>query len=142
MSPSQAQRPPSLASKVGRRPMTIGLTPLIDVVFILIVFFMLASSFDQWRSVTLDAPAIGAGKSSDSRPLLVDVGPDTIRISGQTLTIGELAARITDEIGTETDRIVLITPMDDVRVQKIIRVVDTVSAAGARNVSLLQASQR
>ena len=31
----------------------ISLTPLIDVVFILLVFFMLASSFLDWRSIDL-----------------------------------------------------------------------------------------
>ena len=32
-------------------PRPISLTPLIDVVFILLIFFMLASSFLDWRAV-------------------------------------------------------------------------------------------
>ncbi|MBO8087018.1 MAG: biopolymer transporter ExbD, partial [Marichromatium sp.] len=42
-----------LARRVRRNP--ISLTPLIDVVFILLLFFMLASHFDQWRALALDA---------------------------------------------------------------------------------------
>ncbi len=40
----------------GRRRALISLTPLIDVVFILLVFFMLPSSFLDWRAIDLDPP--------------------------------------------------------------------------------------
>lgn len=47
----------------GVRPL-ISLTPLIDVVFILLVFFMLVSSLTQWTSVTLEtAGRFVAGKA-------------------------------------------------------------------------------
>lgn len=36
-----------------RRRLTISLTPLIDVVFILLVFFMLASQFADWKQYEL-----------------------------------------------------------------------------------------
>jgi biopolymer transport protein ExbD len=45
--------------KVRRKSSGISLTPLIDVVFILLVFFMLASSFDQLRAVELTPPQKG-----------------------------------------------------------------------------------
>ena len=43
----QLDRPAAPARKL------IGLTPLIDVVFILLLFFMLTSSFFQWQSLDL-----------------------------------------------------------------------------------------
>ena len=39
--------------KKRSRTLFIGLTPLIDVVFILFVFFMLSSSFTQWNTIQL-----------------------------------------------------------------------------------------
>ena len=49
----------------GRRRPLISLTPLIDVVFILLVFFMLASSFLDWRSIDLNAPAQAAAMANN-----------------------------------------------------------------------------
>ena len=49
----------SFGQRASRRRALIGLTPLIDVVFILLVFFMLASSFLDWRAIDLTAPARG-----------------------------------------------------------------------------------
>ena len=45
-----------------RRP--ISLTPLIDVVFILLMFFMLTSAFTRWKAVDLRLPTT----SSDTSP--------------------------------------------------------------------------
>ena len=47
----------TLAAAAQKKRPLISLTPLIDVVFILLVFFMLASSFLDWRSIDLSTPA-------------------------------------------------------------------------------------
>jgi len=44
----------------------ISLTPLIDVVFILLVFFMLASSFMEWRLIDLQLGGEGGGEVDPS----------------------------------------------------------------------------
>ncbi|MBL4900017.1 MAG: biopolymer transporter ExbD, partial [Colwellia sp.] len=44
---------------------TISLTALIDVVFILLMFFMLTSTFIKWHSVTLQTSAAGSTITSD-----------------------------------------------------------------------------
>ena len=85
------QRPisarPQLANRLGqpqgrRRPL-ISLTPLIDVVFILLVFFMLASSFLDWRSIDLNAPAQAAAGPAIEGALLVEIHPDRLLLSGE-----------------------------------------------------------
>lgn len=37
----------------------ISLTPLIDIVFILLTFFMLTSTFTRWKAVALRFPVAG-----------------------------------------------------------------------------------
>ena len=61
----------SLAPQNNRRRNLISLTPLIDVVFILLVFFMLASSFLDWRSITLDPPKQTGGSPSLEQAVLI-----------------------------------------------------------------------
>ena len=39
----------------GKKRRGISLTPLIDVVFILLLFFMLSSNFMHWRQITLSS---------------------------------------------------------------------------------------
>lgn len=57
----------------ARRP--IGLTPLIDVVFLLLVFFMLASTFLKFSTVRIETAGGGAGTTDLTKIVLVHVGP-------------------------------------------------------------------
>lgn len=57
---SQALMPP-------RKARPISLTALIDVVFILLMFFMLTSSFTHWRAVTLDSKSASASAATDNK---------------------------------------------------------------------------
>lgn len=52
---------------LSRPRKSISLTALIDVVFILLMFFMLTSSFSQWQQVDLALPA-SQPKTSVDRP--------------------------------------------------------------------------
>ena len=51
----------------------ISLTPLIDVVFLLLVFFMLASTFLKFNYLPLTAGGEGAGAPSLSETVIVRV---------------------------------------------------------------------
>tara|TARA_R110000868_G_scaffold104557_2_gene287921 strand:- start:5768 stop:6196 length:429 start_codon:yes stop_codon:yes gene_type:complete len=142
MNRSDAPPPSLLGNRPPRRPLTIGLTPLIDVVFILIVFFMLASSFHQWRSVTLEAPSPGGAGSAFEGTMLIEVRPESVRLAGRTLSVEDLTTRVSERLAEKPDQRILIRPAGDARVQEIIRVVDAIAAAGARNVSLVQDAGR
>lgn len=76
----------------GRR-VKISLTPLIDVVFILLVFFMLASSFEKQHLVELVTPALGKKSSTPKENDLVTIeiaGPDQFLIEEQAYSLSKL----------------------------------------------------
>ena len=55
----------------GRRARPISLTALIDVVFILLMFFMLTSSFSQWQMLDLLVPTSNEQAEQDAPPVLI-----------------------------------------------------------------------
>lgn len=61
----------SLKPRQKRRPIPISLTPLIDVVFMLLIFFMLASGFDKIRSIEMALPASEGVSSSARQPAII-----------------------------------------------------------------------
>ena len=83
-----------LASSPRRRRPLISLTPLIDVVFILLVFFLLASSFLDWRAIDLSAPAEAAAGASVQGALLVEVREEGLRLSGEAVSLEDLESRL------------------------------------------------
>lgn len=120
-----------------RRRQIISLTPLIDVVFILLVFFMLASSFLDWRSIELNTPGSSQGGERLEGTLLIDIRPDGLRLSGETLSPEALIQRINDLMVKNPDRRILVRPSDGVVMQDTVTLLDSLAAAGVSDLSLI-----
>lgn len=133
--PPYPYRPPS---RRRRRALPIGLTPLIDVVFILLVFFMLATSLLHWRSLELNVSARAAGTASMEGALVVEIRRDGVRLSGEEIPTGALATRIGEHLARRPRQRILVKPAPGVTLQEAVQVLDSLTAAGARDVSLVQ----
>lgn len=128
-----------LAKAQERRRGLISLTPLIDVVFILLVFFMLASNFLEWRSITLDAPTEATGRgSSIEGTLLIEVRSDGLRMAGRAHTLDEVVGRVSDQLVKTPSRGIFVKPAPDVSLQETVVVLDALTNAGATNISLIK----
>ena len=125
------------SKRIARRPL-VSLTPLIDVVFILLIFFMLASSFLEWRAIALNAPPPAGGAGAMEGALLVEVMPDRVRLAGETLSLDALAGRIAKRVAQAPERRVVIKPAKGVSLQQAVQVLDRLTLAGAGNLSLVR----
>ena len=79
---------------------TLNLTPMIDIVFLLIIFFMVGTKFTEMeRQIELELPAVeavrGALDCPHARERVVNVYRDnTIMMDKQTWTLDELIAEL------------------------------------------------
>jgi len=112
----------------------MSLTPLIDVVFLLLVFFMLSSSFIQWRQVDLQA-----GVSEASQVDVVDEKTHWISVhikscSADGISVNRTATKLADLSSslkgiTRPQSKVRLTSDDAVSLACIIRVLDEIEAS-------------
>ncbi|MEM6423000.1 MAG: biopolymer transporter ExbD, partial [Pseudomonadota bacterium] len=94
-----------------RRKAQIGVTPLIDVVFILLVFFMLASRFEDWRSVDLASSSRGVPVATAAEgALLVEVWLGDLRLSGARMTDEALFDAVRERLSARPDQRILVAP--------------------------------
>jgi len=141
-SPGFARPPSWLIARPRRRRTIISLTPLIDVVFILLVFFMLASSFRDWRSITLSSPADGAPASGMEDAVLVEVRAGGLRLVDRPATPEAVEAAVRAALAGRPDRVVFVKPAPGVALQEVVAVLDRLAAAGAANLSLIRDGRR
>lgn len=121
----------------GSSPM-IGLTPLIDVVFILLIFFMLASSFLDWKGFEMSV-AITDGKSTsqtDVRPVTIDVNANgALSLNGEAVSLSGLPQMLLrDHSGAP----VRLRPVNGASLQHLINVMDALGRGGVTNVDLVE----
>ncbi len=80
----------------GRARRRLALTPLIDVIFLLLLFFMLSSSFSRHGEVELTLGGGGGTDGGSERTVFVRVGPGGIEVNGRLTddpraAVGQLA---------------------------------------------------
>lgn len=114
-----------LANTATRR--RSSLTPMIDVVFLLLVFFMLAARFGQDQAIPL---SIGGGAGDwQGPPRLVEVFPESMTLNGIPGTPETVVAALSSIVTSSTDTVV-IRPRDGATLQRLVEVIDVLSAAG------------
>ncbi|WP_084148957.1 ExbD/TolR family protein [Terasakiella pusilla] len=122
--------------KTKRRRIPISLTPLIDVVFILLVFFMLASSFQKTRTIEMVAPSQSKSKStsSDERPMTVLItGADQYEVEGRDYTL-EALNTVLDE---NRHRLILLKVGPAAQMQDVVYAMDLTATLSLPKISLL-----
>ncbi|MDA1091624.1 MAG: biopolymer transporter ExbD [Proteobacteria bacterium] len=115
----------------------ISLTPLIDVVFILLVFFMLASSFLDWRAIDLSVSSGAGAAASSQRAILISLRSDgSIAVGATPVATQSLQSVIAAKLkGNRAQRIVIRSD-PGVQLQRAVDTLDLVRRIGATNVSL------
>ena len=136
--PDAVPPPSRLLNRRRRRKARISLTPLIDVVFILLVFFMLASSLVDWQAIDMNARGNNATRASMDGALLVEVRVEDLRLSGETLDLEKLATRVRHRLIEKPDQRVLVKVGAGVLLQDTIGVLDRLTEAGAQSVSMIR----
>jgi biopolymer transport protein ExbD len=91
---------------------TLNLTPMIDVVFLLIIFFMVATKFSELeRNIEVEVPEV-ASAGADRRPpepLTVGVYADGhVELDGDTLSLDELHTKLAAAQQVDPDTSVVI----------------------------------
>jgi biopolymer transport protein ExbD len=120
-----------------RRRQLISLTPLIDVVFILLLFFMLASNLTQWRRIDIETAAANGSRHDDAAPLIVAIENNgAIRVEAVVLGVDAAIARVAAGLRRQPQRRVIVRPAPAVSVQTIVDVLRHLQTAGARHMTL------
>ena len=124
-------------SKTSKRP-TVHLTALIDIVFLLLIFFLLASSFVSEQGIKIALPEV----SNLSRDILPDA---TVKIDmngkfyyqGFEVNDETLFELLNEHFKDFTNHRVAIRADRRVEYDKVVQVIDIAKSAGARDFLLV-----
>ncbi|MAP14035.1 MAG: biopolymer transporter ExbD [Oceanibulbus sp.] len=75
-----------------RRRNRLSMTSLIDVIFLLLLFFMLTSTFSKFAEIELAAATSGAGAETGVKPFFLQLTTEGLRLNGDALAFDALTA--------------------------------------------------
>ncbi len=116
----------------------LNVAPLIDIVFLLLVFFMLASTFIRPESINLAIQAPSSVGGQSEQHILVDIGANgAIRLNGLVLTIQDLKQELLARSSLpQKNRTITVQTHDDVSVQFLVKVMDEINEAGYSDIAI------
>ena len=127
MKPIQRQRRPGLRME---------LSPLIDCIFQLLIFFMLSSTF-LTPSIKLTLPTAEAGSVSSIDKIMITLSSDdTIYINKQQVTFETLGPEIRRLLQDSDEKIITIRGDSDINFSAFVRALDIAKQNGAVNVNI------
>lgn len=121
----------SAASEEG-----IDIGPLIDIIFILLIFFMVSSTFVRHLELPLKRPSARSSQASSPKALRVVIDRQgRWFFENQALQPWMLQDRIRQALAIQADRSVLITVDVQTEAKHLIEAVDQARLAGAKHVA-------
>ena len=121
-----------------RRDQGENVIPLINVVFLLLIFFMLAGSFQATEPFEVEPPEVRAGEPEDDDEGVILLGADgQLAFEGERLEAGALADRVRTRL-EETPELELRLKADgDVVAERLLETMDLLRDAGVERLLLL-----
>ena len=116
---------------------SVDMSPLIDIVFILLIFFMVSTTFVKDMQVELSRPSANSSKPSPTKSVRIYVDRfQNIYLNNEKIQSWTLQGKIKDQLKDNDSRSILIVTDQKVHVDRVIEVVDQVRLAGVSDIGI------
>jgi biopolymer transport protein ExbD len=125
------------AKRKQRKTIAFPMTPLIDIVFLLLIYFLLTTNFLSEEEIHIKLPQAKASASQTKQELTVSVDRSgKVFFKNQEISLEQLSTTLTEMIDPDGDQLVVVKADKDVILNAAVRVMDVAKAAGAARLSL------
>ena len=116
----------------------INISPLIDIVFILLIFFMVSATFVKDYDLDINRPKASSSTASSSKAIRVHIdSAGDVFIDGKPVRTWVIQNYVREKLDSASDSTVLVVADEGVSAGKLIEVVDQCRMAGAANVGVV-----
>ncbi len=124
----------------GGKSITLNLTPLIDVLFLFIIFFMLTGTFKRVGELQLSLPeastATVSAQVEEARLELVATEEGELLLGEETIELADLKAALTARLAAAGDQGILVKAESGVTHGRVVELLDIVRDAGFAGVGI------
>jgi biopolymer transport protein ExbD len=115
----------------------INMVPLINIVFLLLIFFMLTSTLVTPDRFDVDLPVSEQGRNAASQPITVLISPDGgYAINNESFDLGDLAPKLASLRALDPGAGVLVKADAHATTASVVNVLRRARAAGIERVAL------
>lgn len=123
---------------LNKKSIGFDLTPLIDVVFLLLIFFMLTTTFINIESgVKVDLPTGDFAQVSERQNIVVAITENNVLyLNNRLIDPNHLSDTVKEEIGNQANALVILEADQNITHGKVVRVMDLIKKGGAERIAI------
>ena len=115
----------------------INMAPLLDMVFILLIFFVITTNFNRQSGVEVQKPKAQSAVYQGQKTILVGISREgSIHIHGRQVSLDKLTRIVSSEIARRPDANVVIVGDRGSSLGRSVEVMDACLIAGVKKVSV------
>ncbi|NVJ54543.1 MAG: biopolymer transporter ExbD [Campylobacteraceae bacterium] len=125
------------SQKSNKEETEINLTPMLDVVFIMLIFFIVTTSFVKEAGIEVNRPSAKTSQQKAEANILIAIkNNDEIWIDKRMVDIRAIRSNIERLKASNTQSSVVVQSDKDARTGVLVKVMDQVRLAGITNISI------
>jgi len=120
-----------------REPLELSLTPMIDVVFLLLIFFMVTTTFSKESMIKIQLPQAEGVERTQEKPLVLTIDQAGLYFLDEQAIIGKTTATLEKALDAVVNKQQALLINADARapIQSAISVLDIASKKGFKNIT-------
>jgi biopolymer transport protein ExbD len=124
-----------------RRPapfkIAIDIAPLVDVVFLLVIFFAASTTFLETSGIQLDLPSSTSTAERETEEITVFLASDgSLEFEGEQVDTSSLGGKLQQALEGQTRRVVVLRADTKTPHGEVVRVMDVIREAGAEALTI------
>ena len=122
-----------------KKSIEINVAPLIDIVFLLLIFFMLTSEFTDFKTIDMISPNQSSTNiQNNDLPIIINLSENgLIEIDKIEIKLEDLSETIQMKLMNSKNKKIVISTLNETKINNLIIVVDTIRSLGIENIALI-----
>ena len=114
---------------------------LIDIIFTVILFFIVAGHLEKFSIIPIDLPKADSGQHLEEGPVVVMLGKlGEVIINDDLYTDEQIEAELKRQLAVNKERVITIKADANLEANKLVEFMELIRKAGGKNISLETAS--
>jgi len=123
--------------RASSAPVVINIAPLVDVVFLLVIFFAVSTTFLETAGLELTLPTSSSSAESSPQEITVGLTRDgLLYLEGQLVPEDRLATDLRDQLAARDKKLVLLRADEETPHGTVVRIMDLARGAGATGLTI------
>ena len=116
----------------------VSMVPLINVVFLLLIFFLVSGTVKQFEVIDVELPEASSGEVLDEGAIVLLLGRhDEVILNDRPIGLMDVQEEMAESLKDHPERIITVKADSRMDASRLISVMDQIKAAGGVNISLI-----